>query len=334
MNRHILSLLLSFIFLFVPHCSGEPTVSDQNYTLDYSKLSPMLTEIFPSDCTDTALAVIDAFLNYENSVSAPDGYNTHLLMNTVGYIVNCACPPFSAFTDFNEVRSYDAASRTIRWNYTVSKEEHQKLLADFEDTVNSYLSEIRVSDSEATKALLLYMSLIEDGVYDYGLIGDGYADLSEAEYNLRSSSYYSLTEKSGICFGFTQALVFLYAQADLESAMVSHFGGEGAHTWPIMKLDGKYYYCDPTWDLDGSPRHFGITAADRASWSGGYEPDGAKILNLVVTERYDVSDLRFEELRSRLPVEISSIDIDRTLQTITFFGYEYQYTFSALPSAD
>ena len=294
----------------------------------------MIADIFPEQYTDTALAIIDAFLNYESSVPAPTDCDRYLLMNTVGYILNCSCPPFSAFTDFHEIRSYDAATQTIRWNYTVTREEHQKLLADFENTVNDFLAEIRTDDNDVTKALLLYMALIEDGVYDYGLIGDEYAGLSEAEYSLRASSYYTLTEKSGICFGFTQALVFLYTQAGLESAMVSHSGGAGAHTWPIMKLDGKYYYCDPTWDLDDRPRHFGITAADRASWAGGYAPDGTRIMNLVVTEHYDVSSSRFEEFRSRIPVELTSVEVNRELNTMTFFGYEYQYTLYTLPAEE
>ena len=101
-----------------------------------------------------------------------------------------------------------------------------------------------------------------------------------------------------------------------------------------MKLDGKYYYCDPTWDLNSKPHHFGVTMADRAGWAGGYEPEGTKILNLTVPDKYDVSDCRFEELRGRLPAEITAIEVNRNLHTITFFGYEYEYTLSTLPSEE
>ena len=333
MNRKLLSLLIA-IFLLIPHCSGEENADHFVSPLDYSRISPMITDSFPEEYTATAAAIINAFLNYETSVPLPAGCDRHLFMNTIGYILNCSCPPFSALTDFHEVRSYKDSTQTIQWNYTVSREEHQRILADFETTVNAFLSGIEAGDSETTKALLLYMALIQDGVYDYSLIGDSYAELSEQEYNLRASSYYTLTEKSGVCHGFSQALVFLYTQAGLESAMVSHSGGAGAHTWPIMKLDGKYYYCDPTWDLSSKPHHFGITMADRAAWAGGYEPAGTRILNLIVPEKYDVSDRRFEELRSRLPAEITSIEVDRELQTITFFGYEYEYTLSAHPATE
>lgn len=333
MIKKLLSLLI-VIFLLIPHCSGEQNTAQPVYSIDYSRISPMITDNFPEEHIDTAAAIISAFLNYETSVPIPAGCDRHSLMNAVGYILNCSCPPFSALTDFHEVRSYNNSAQTIQWNYTVSREEHQRILADFETTVSAFLSCIETDDSETTKALLLYMALIQDGVYDYSLIGDSYAELSEQEYNLRASSYYTLMEKSGVCHGFSQALVFLYTQAGLESAMVSHSGGAGAHTWPIMKLDGKYYYCDPTWDLDSKPHHFGITIADRAGWAGSYEPEGTRILNLIVPEKYDVSDCRFEELRGRLPAEITSFEVNRELQTITFFGYEYEYTLSARPAAE
>ena len=121
--------------------------------------------------------------------------------------------------------------------------------------------------------------------------------------------------------------MFLCTQADIACGTVLHNGGSGMHMWNIVKMDGKYYYCDPTWDANESLKYFGITAADRASWAGEYSTDDGTMLSKKVLEKYQVSDTRFEILRSKLPVEISEIKVDKELQTITFVGYEYEYTF-------
>jgi cytidylate kinase len=106
---------------------------------------------------------------------------------------------FGAFTDFNEMSSYDSASGTVSWNFYVEKAEFDRKLQDFYDVTNTYLSNIKVTDSEAMRAMLLYYAVIDNLNYDYDLIGENYEKLSKEEANLKSSPYYVLAEKSGIC---------------------------------------------------------------------------------------------------------------------------------------
>ena len=177
------------------------------------------------------------------------------------------------------------------------------------------------------RAMLLYYAVIDDLNYDYGLIGDNFDKLSKEEANLKSSPYYVLVEKSGICTNIAQAYMFLCTQADIACGTVLHTGGSGMHMWNIVQIDGKYYYCDPTWDANTSFKYFGITAADRASWAGEYSKKEGTMLSVTIPEKYEVSDTRFEVLRGKLPVEISDVKVDKSLQTITFMGYEYEYVF-------
>ena len=51
------------------------------------------------------------------------------------------------------------------------------------------------------------------------------------------------------------------------------------------------------------------------------------MLSVLVLDKYQVCDDRFESLRDKLPVELSDIKVDKELQTITFVGYEYEYVF-------
>ena len=177
------------------------------------------------------------------------------------------------------------------------------------------------------RAMLLYYAVIDDLIYDYDLLGDNFEKLSEEEANLKSSPYYVLVEKSGICTNIAQAYMFLCTQADIVCGTVLHTGGSAMHMWNIVQIDGKYYYCDPTWDANTSLKYFGITAADRASWAGEYSAEEGTMLSVKKKEKYEVADSRFEILRGKLPVEISEVKVDKELQNITFVGYEYEYVF-------
>ena len=215
----------------------------------------------------------------------------------------------------------------------VDKAEFDSKLQDFYDVTKTYLSNIKPTDSETMRALVLYYVLIDDLNYDYDLIGDNYETLSKKEANLKSSPYYVLAEKSGICTNIAQAYMFLCTQADIACGTVLHMGGSGMHMWNIVKIDDKFYYCDPTWDANTSLKYFGITAADRASWAGEYSEDGGTMLSITIPEKYEISDSRFEVLRGKLPVEISDVKGDRELQAITFVGYEYEYVFECNEAA-
>ena len=233
---------------------------------------------------------------------------------------------FGAFTDFSEVSSYDASSGSVSWNFFIGKDEFDRTLQRFYDVVDKYLANVQKTDSEAMRAILLYYAVIDDLNYDYGLIGENYNTLTKEEANMQSSPYCVLVYKSGICTNMAQAYMFLCTQADLVCGTVLHSGGV-MHMWNTVQVDGKYYYCDPTWDANSTLKYFGITAADRASWAGEYSSDQGTMLSATVPEKYDISDTRFAILREKLPVEISEIKVDRENQTITFVGYDYEFVF-------
>ena len=307
--------------------NGNTEDDDAVFHIDLTKISPMIQENANEDVIAAAKAVIEGFLRYENRVEIKVSGNRQRFLNDMAYIIHCTCPMFGAFTDFNEMSSYDSASGTVSWNFYVEKAEFDRKLQDFYDVTNTYLSNIKVTDSEAMRAMLLYYAVIDDLNYDYDLIGENYEKLSKEEASLKSSPYYVLVEKSGICTNMAQAYMFLCTQADIACGTVLHTGGSGMHMWNIVRIDGKFYYCDPTWDANTSLKYFGITAADRASWAGEYSADGGTMLSVNVPEKYEVSDSRFEALRGKLPIEISEVKADKELQTITFVGYEYEYIF-------
>lgn len=303
------------------------TQNNSSFRVDYTKISPLISENSGEEVVEAAKKVITAFLNFENSVSVEVVGNQALFMNDLGYIINCSCPFFSAFTDFNEVSAYNKSNGTVSWNFLISEDEFKTITADFTEKTEQLLSVVDKNDSEAMRAVLLYYEVIKGASYDDALNGDGYLSMSDKEYRLRSSAYYVLNNKSGICTNISQALMFIYTQAELSCGTVLHMGGAGAHMWNVVKIDGKYYYCDATWDIGSSLNTFGITADDRLGWAGGYSKEDGKMFKTVIAEKYSIEDTRFEILRSKVPVEITKIKTDKSAQTITFEGYEYEYTF-------
>jgi len=318
-------------------CTSETEISDKEeqnvdnaaseYRIDFTKVSTMIEENVETDVVVAAKKVIETFLEYENSVEIKVSGNSQRFMNDMAYVVHCTCPLFGAFTDFNEVSSYESKTGKVSWNFYVEKDTFDNEIQTFSNVVEDYLNEINSADNEAMRAMLLYYAVIDDLNYDYDLIGDNYEKLSEKEANMKSSPYYVLAKKSGICTNIAQAYMFLCTQAEIECGTVLHRGGGAMHMWNVVRIDGKYYYCDPTWDANTSLKYFGITAADRAAWAGEYSAEEGTMLSTIIPDKYEISDSRFAVLREKLPVEISKIKVDKKSQTITFEGYEYEYVF-------
>lgn len=299
----------------------------QKFNVDLRKVNLVIEELADPAVVQAARNVVDAFLLYEDEVVIEVKGNTHRFVTDMMYIVHCTCPMFEAFTDFNEMTAYDADTGTVSWKYRVSEDVFQAKVQEFTKITEDYLASVSLEDSEAMRAILLYHELTKDLEYDYGLIGDAYNDLSKEEAALRESPYNVLVNKSGICTNNAQALLFLYTQAGLDAGTVFHTGGQGVHMWNFVLIDGKYYYCDPTFDIEGVFDYFGMTAEDRSGWAGGYSADNGTMLGMVIPEKYEITDTRFEILRSKMPVELTDIEVDHEEQKITFFGHEYEYTF-------
>lgn len=308
--------------------ANENTAENEDaFQIDLTKVSPMIRDNVSEEVVAAAERVIEGFLRYESSAPIEVSGNSQRFLNDMAYVIHCTCPVFGAVTDFNEMSAYDEASGIVFWEFLVEKAEFDRYLQAFYDVTKAYLSNIKPSDSEAMRAMLLYYAVIDDLSYDHDLIGENFGKLSKEEANLKSSPYYVLAEKSGICTNIAQAYMFLCTQADITCGTVLHMGGSGIHMWNIVQIDDKFYYCDPTWDANASLQYFGITAADRASWAGGYSEREGTMLSATIPEKYEVSDSRFEVLRDKLPVEISEIKVNKDLQTITFVGYDYECVF-------
>ena len=88
-----------------------------------------------------------------------------------------------------------------------------------------------------------------------------YANLNDKTYTLKYSAYAALINGTSVCQGYANLFYRMALEAGLDCRIISgnaNNGKEiGAHAWNIVRLGGKYYYIDVTWN-DGthSDRYF------------------------------------------------------------------------------
>lgn len=64
----------------------------------------------------------------------------------------------------------------------------------------------------------------------------------------RYSAYNAFFDKSAVCLGYAAAAYRMFTEAGLDCRIISGLAGGEEHVWNIVKLDGKWYNIDLTWD--------------------------------------------------------------------------------------
>lgn len=75
--------------------------------------------------------------------------------------------------------------------------------------------------------------------------------ISNCEYDLSSrynSAYGALIKKQSACQGYAGLAYKMFTEAGIECRIVTGISTGSPHAWNIVKLDGKWYFIDCTWD--------------------------------------------------------------------------------------
>ncbi len=125
----------------------------------------------------------------------------------------------------------DTATLTFSAEYDTTLEQEKKVDAKIISILKS-LNLKKATDYEKVKAIHDY--LINRISYDQSL--------------KKHSAYNALIDKSAVCEGYATAAYRLFVDAGLEARIISGTAGGGSHAWNIVKVDGKWYNIDLTWD--------------------------------------------------------------------------------------
>lgn len=213
---------------------------------------------------------------------------------------------------------------TIRYaytfNYHTTKEQEGKLDRALTNWVRLNIDN---EASEFDKIFKIYKYIADNVDYDY----------TYEKY----TAYDAFFEGSSVCQGYAQLFYKMCKFADLDGVRLLIGWAEGGsdiwdrHAWNSVKLDGKYYYLDPTWDGQGTGEtlrymHFLRGAGPFEKRHDGTKPEGmeqedycfftTEQLKIDVNNRkingFDISGgtINKDELLKKINLKENSINIE------------------------
>lgn len=182
--------------------------------------------------------IVDAMLNYESSIDFP--LSKKITFDDLFNAYQCV------YTD--EVRLYYADTlmeyvsdsstgfiKTMRLSYIYSKSQVEKMQAKIDTRADEILSKITPSMSQYDMVKLIHDEVIKGCTYTV----EGSDDII--------SIYGALADGKAQCQGYTRAFSYLCEKVGIETDIVLGVANE-EHMWNLVKIDGKWYHIDLTWD--------------------------------------------------------------------------------------
>ena len=127
---------------------------------------------------------------------------------------------------------------TYTFNYYTTASEESKLTNDLTKLKNSLIKS-GMSDYEKVKAI--YGWIVNNVSYDYTNSNKPASSKDPKTYTAYNAYY----KKTAVCQGVAGLFYRLLLSAGVDNRIVYC----GNHCWNIVKVDGKYYNCDATWEL-------------------------------------------------------------------------------------
>ena len=128
---------------------------------------------------------------------------------------------------------------TIYYNmryYTTASQE--KALDTQVDKIVNSLSLQNADDYKKVQAIYDY--ICTHVAYDYAH--------TSSSYMLKYSCYGAAVNRAAVCQGYALMFYRLALECGLDSRVIIGTGNGNSHSWDIVKVNGKYYHVDPTWD--------------------------------------------------------------------------------------
>ena len=245
--RKIMAFLLLIAFLFtlaacdtvsepVPTTQatspGEPViVPDEPYML----YSPYVLNAYIQDVMGEDYALycdlVDALLDYDCEIS---GFQSEEHFVALWSTLRDEFLPAEVLCAdwINSDQPYVYNDGTVQLVFRLPQEEHNKILKDFAEKIQSDLSILEEEDSETDCISKLYTRVL-------------------AEMNCEESkvaSYENIMTGEGNSEDYTKYLMILLEQIGVECYYATAIGEDTmAHTWVVAKMDGQYYHFDPAW---------------------------------------------------------------------------------------
>lgn len=123
---------------------------------------------------------------------------------------------------------------TFEGTYSMTKEDAELALLDIERSLSGCMSEVPLNEDEYSTVKYLYEYLIDNTEYD-----------KDADDNQNICSVF-LGGRS-VCQGYAKAMQYMLQKVGIQSLLVTGYTGSERHAWNLVRVNGSYYYLDPTW---------------------------------------------------------------------------------------
>ncbi|MBE5859079.1 MAG: hypothetical protein E7301_02990 [Butyrivibrio sp.] len=155
----------------------------------------------------------------------------------------------------------------------VSKADYMVFEAGYDDTkfagINAQTKSAlntMVSDIRTNGLVNSNNAVTELGVHDYYCSKVDYDhDATSSYYSIAHTAWGALYSGKAVCDGYSLGYEMILDALDIEAMVIAGQGNGGGHAWNIVKLDGRWYEVDTTWDGQTSKVYhdfFNRTTAD------------------------------------------------------------------------
>lgn len=161
-------------------------------------------------------------------------------------------PEYFFFTNEYQSMSYDDGETIsfVRFYAGIMGDEQIAAIKEVKAAAKEILSGITENMTDYEKALYIHDALAAHITYEDG----------ENAHDI----YGALVKGKAVCEGYAEAYQYLLREAGIQSYVVTGTANGGAHAWNYVRLDGKYYQVDLTWNDQGEElyhAYFGLTDA-------------------------------------------------------------------------
>lgn len=190
--------------------------------------------------------MLSALLNMEDNIRLSTT-DTSLIDTTFACVMNDH--PELFYVDGYQYTEYSlgntVTSVTFQGTYTKTSEEVQTLKVQIDHSLEACLSGVPEGADEYYIVKYFYDYLISNTEYD-----------KNAPDNQNICSVF-LGGRS-VCQGYAEAFQYMLQNMNIQAFLVTGFTNGERHAWNLVRVNGEYYYIDPTWGdasytLEGEP---------------------------------------------------------------------------------
>ncbi len=169
--------------------------------------------------------------------------STEMVQNAV-YGTRYACPEVFWTGGFTVSTNYSTTTLECDSVNDLDEETLSDMKKEMDKALDKLVKEVSVGATDHEKLLALHDKLIDICRYDYDAANSSDPD----DIGFAGSSYGCLVEHKAICEGYAQAFSLAARKMGYECGMVCGTAKNEKHAWNYVKIDGKYYWLDVTWD--------------------------------------------------------------------------------------